>query len=223
MLVSQHLHLKMPAPAEQLHQKDRRPYHLGLHLQQRRREVLALLYPADPLPSPALRRLHHQRVPHHVALLERLLHCGDARLLVELRGHVGVARVQLLLHRDPGPAPINAWHAGGLRDDRGPDLVAQSVHCDRARAQKGDFALVRCKSGRKRRVLRRMPPASPHSIDLLPLGNVDNEIHVGVVIVVRAAGDLHDLVSEADVLGVGCEIIGCDHANEAQRLFNAEL
>jgi hypothetical protein len=37
-----------------------------------------------------------------------------------------------------------------------------------------------------------MPPARPDGIDALALSHLDNEVHVGVVVLVGATGDLEE-------------------------------
>lgn len=46
------------------------------------------------------------------------------------------------------------------------------------------------------------------------LGNVDNELDVGVVVVVCAAGDLDIVVGHANVVGVGLQVLGGGHDGE---------
>ena len=55
-----------------------------------------------------------------------------------------------------------------------------------------------------------MSPASPHSLHLHALGDVDNKVDVGVVVVVGAAGRIHVQVCHAHVLGVGLHILRGD-------------
>jgi hypothetical protein len=75
-------------------------------------------------------------------------------------------------------------------------------------------------------------PSSPHGVHVHALGNIDNELDVGIVIVVGAAGYLHItlgtpstapsascthlniLVRHANVLGIGLEILGRRHDGE---------
>ena len=46
---------------------------------------------------------------------------------------------------------------------------------------------------------------------IVPLGDVEDEVDVGVVVVVGPAPDLHHVVGHLDVLGVGLEVLGSDH------------
>lgn len=53
--------------------------------------------------------------------------------------------------------------------------------------------------------------------DLPALGDLHNEHHVGVVVVVGAAGHVHHLVRHADVLGVGAHVVRRGHHHEGDR------
>lgn len=46
-------------------------------------------------------------------------------------------------------------------------------------------------------------PSGPNGVDIHALSNVDNELDVGVVVVVGAAGNLDIVVGHANVVGVG--------------------
>jgi hypothetical protein len=63
-------------------------------------------------------------------------------------------------------------------------------------------------------VLAGVAPASPDRIDLCALSDVDDQIDVGVVVVVRAARNRHKVVGHADVLGVGVQILGRCHGDK---------
>lgn len=54
------------------------------------------------------------------------------------------------------------------------------------------------------------------------LGNVDNDIDVGVVVVVGSTGDLDVLVSHANVVGVDLEILGRGHDGKLDGALRAE-
>lgn len=45
-------------------------------------------------------------------------------------------------------------------------------------------------------------PASPDGMDVHALGNVDNQLDVGIVVVICAAGDFDVVVSHSNVVGV---------------------
>lgn len=57
-------------------------------------------------------------------------------------------------------------------------------------------------------------PSSPDSVNSSALSNIDNEIHVGVVVVVGSSWHLNILIGHADVFGVDLEILRCCHDGE---------
>ena len=59
-----------------------------------------------------------------------------------------------------------------------------------------------------------MTPARPHCVRTDALGDVDDELHVGVVIVVGTAWHRHELVGELDVGSVGLDVVGRGHGDE---------
>ena len=49
-------------------------------------------------------------------------------------------------------------------------------------------------------ILRSMTPASPHSLHLGPLGNVQDQLNIGVVVIVCSTGNRHVVIGQPDVL-----------------------
>lgn len=65
-------------------------------------------------------------------------------------------------------------------------------------------------------------PAGPDGVDIHALGNVDNQLDVGVIVVVGAAGDLDVVVGHANIVGIGLEVLGSGHDGEVDGLFVAK-
>lgn len=59
-----------------------------------------------------------------------------------------------------------------------------------------------------------MTPASPDGVHACALGHVDDEIDIGVVVVVAAAGNFDVLVGHADVVGIDLEVLWRGHDDE---------
>ena len=53
-------------------------------------------------------------------------------------------------------------------------------------------------------------------------GNVNNEVNVRVVVVIRSTWHRHVLVSHSNVLGVRSQVFWCDHDDEAYGMFVLE-
>ena len=49
---------------------------------------------------------------------------------------------------------------------------------------------------------------------IVPLGNVEDQVDVGIVVVVGPSPDLNDVVGHLDVLRVGLEVLGSHHDDE---------
>lgn len=59
-------------------------------------------------------------------------------------------------------------------------------------------------------------------MDIHSLGDVDNQLHVGIVVIICASWNLHILICHSDVVGVGLQIFGCRHDSELNRPLVAE-
>lgn len=59
-------------------------------------------------------------------------------------------------------------------------------------------------------------------MDIHSLGHIDNQLHVGVVVIIRATWHLHILICHSDVVCVGLQIFGCRHNSELNRPLVAE-
>lgn len=76
------------------------------------------------------------------------------------------------------------------------------------------------KSGGK--MLGNHSPSSPHRVDVHALGNIHDQFHVGIVVVVCASGDLDVVVGHSDVVCVGRQIFGGSHDGEVDGSLVAE-
>lgn len=65
-------------------------------------------------------------------------------------------------------------------------------------------------------------PASPDSVHVSAFGNVDDEIDIGVVVVVGAAGNLNVLVGHANVLGIDRQVFRSGHDNKLNGALEAK-
>lgn len=66
-------------------------------------------------------------------------------------------------------------------------------------------------------------PSSPNGVDTCPLGDVNDEVDVGVVVVVGAAGNLDEAVSHADVVGVDLSVRWSGGAGRVSPLQREEI
>lgn len=57
-------------------------------------------------------------------------------------------------------------------------------------------------------------PSSPYSVDIHALGNIDNEFDIGVVVVIGTARDFYVMISHADIIGIGLQILRRGHDGE---------
>jgi hypothetical protein len=65
-------------------------------------------------------------------------------------------------------------------------------------------------------------PASPNGVHVHSFGNIDDELDVGVVVVVGATGNLDVVICHPDVVGVGLQILGRGHDCELDGPLVAE-
>ena len=52
---------------------------------------------------------------------------------------------------------------------------------------------------------------------IIPLGNVEDQIDVGIVVVIGPSPDLNNVVGHLDVLGIGLEVLGSHHDDKLDR------
>mmetsp|Transcript_5630 Transcript_5630/g.20268 ORF Transcript_5630/g.20268 Transcript_5630/m.20268 type:complete len:528 (+) Transcript_5630:389-1972(+) len=122
MDVSQQLDLEVAAPRCELHGKDGGPRDLGLDLLEDVGDVLAVQNLSDSLSATAPRGFEHDRVADLVADLRGLVPIADAGLPVHILGDHAIAL--LIRHSDVTATPPEGGNLGGLREDRGANLVA---------------------------------------------------------------------------------------------------
>ena len=75
---------------------------------------------------------------------------------------------------------------------------SKSVCCSYPLTNEDDVVFM--KQLRQGRIFRGMTPSGPHSLNLCATSDVQDELDIGVVIVVRATGNRDILVSQTDVL-----------------------
>mmetsp|Transcript_7504 Transcript_7504/g.21243 ORF Transcript_7504/g.21243 Transcript_7504/m.21243 type:complete len:306 (-) Transcript_7504:285-1202(-) len=218
MGVCHKLDLEVAARGGQLHHKDGGSGHLALHLTKDGLHLLVVHALADALAAAAPRGLEHHGVAHPGAGGHRLLRAVHTCLSV----YVGRDNTVAVLEgdADAGSAPWQSRHAGRLGEDRGANLVSQGSHGDGSRAKEPDADLVQ--GVWQVRVLRGVAPSRPHGLDPGTLGDLQDELHICVVVVIGAAGDLHKLVCEADVLGVGLDVLRGCHGHQHNGLARAK-
>ena len=79
-----------------------------------------------------------------------------------------------------------------LCNKRRADLVAKCVHRAAGWADKRDLLCRARERVGQLRVLRSVTPPGPHGLDARALGNINDEVHVGIVVVVGTTGHLRD-------------------------------
>lgn len=107
-----------------------------------------------------------------------------------------------------------------MGDDGRRDLIAERVHTPRRGTHEGDAECGELAG--QGRVLGRVAPAGPHSVTRVAVGDVGDEVDVGEVVVVRAAGHLGPDVGHADVLGVSGDVFGSGHGDKLDGPLVAE-
>lgn len=65
-------------------------------------------------------------------------------------------------------------------------------------------------------------PACPNCVDIHPLGNIYDQLHIGVVVVVGAARHFDVVVCHSDVVCVGLQIFGRGHDRKLDGALVAE-
>mmetsp|Transcript_5933 Transcript_5933/g.20770 ORF Transcript_5933/g.20770 Transcript_5933/m.20770 type:complete len:1684 (+) Transcript_5933:5712-10763(+) len=212
--VRHHLHLEVPGVRGQLLYEYRRAGHLRGNLREAGRHLLVVGHLADALAAAALARLDHARVAHALDAVQGVLHAVQRRLVEHVRrdGRAG--------HREPRARPRYDVHVTRLREEVRADLVAHRLHALRRGAQEYDAVLAQRRG--QLGVLRRVAPAGPHRLGLHAPRHLDDELDVVVVVAVGAAGDAHELVGEADVLRVCCNVLGRRHRYDVEDVVAAE-
>lgn len=122
-----------------------------------------------------------------LSCLQTIVNARDAALAIQLGLDLqGLLRVVVVILTPVGlqarSAPWQGRHVGRLRHDGRRDLVSQGPHGFLGRPDESN--LVFGEQFRQSRVLRGMAPAGPDSLGSDPLSNVQNQVHIGVVVVV---------------------------------------
>lgn len=65
-------------------------------------------------------------------------------------------------------------------------------------------------------------PSCPHGVHIHPLRNIDNQLDVGIIIIIGSTGNLDVLVGHANIVGVGGQIFGRGHHSELDSPLVAE-
>lgn len=65
-------------------------------------------------------------------------------------------------------------------------------------------------------------PSCPNRVDVHPLSNIHDQLHIGVVVVIGAAGHLNVVICHSDVVCVGLQIFGGGHDRELDGALVAE-
>jgi len=75
--------------------------------------------------------------------------------------------------------------------------VTLETRCQRSPTDENDAILVQ--QFRQFWILRRMTPSGPDGLHLGSLGNVQDQLNIGVVVVVRSARHWHILIGQPDI------------------------
>ncbi|PNY27761.1 Uncharacterized protein TCAP_02317 [Tolypocladium capitatum] len=242
VLVGQQLDLEMPGVAGQLHDEDGGAGDLAGGGLVQGLEVVGADGLADALAATALGGLDHDGEANLLGLFQAILPRGDAALGVHVVRDGDDAVIVDLDAVDARPRPGDAGDGGVLCDDGGRDFVAERPHGGAGGANEDDLVggggqrlwqlgvlggvaprgRQYSSVGGTRGTAVVALPARPNCVDVHTLGNVDNQLDVGVVVVVGAARDLDVVVGHADVVGVGPQVLGGGHDGEVDGALIAE-
>lgn len=239
-----------PKHEEEIEREGARRQHtgnLGEDSLERLLEVRLLLDHADALSSATLGRLDHDRVANLCRALEALVGVVDARLLVNLVRDGDEAVVGRRHLVDARTGPVHARDLRVLRDDGRRDLVAERAHGRAGRADEDNLVLRGGERFGQARVLRgvtpvrktrnmisdqgradeerdesRDAPAGPDGVNARALRNIDNDVDVGIIVVVGATGHLDVLVGHANVVGVDAQVFRGRHDDKLDGALRAK-
>ena len=190
VLIRQQLHFQMTGIAGELHDEDGRPGDLRRGGVVQGDEVLLLLDLANTLTAATFGRLDHDGEPDLLGLLQALLGGESAPLVVDLvcDGDDPIVIDRDLLDTSAGPR--NAGYPSVLRDNRRGDLVTQRSHGG-GRGPNEDDLLRRSRQRLgKPGVFRGMAPTGPNGVHVHSFSDIDDQIDVGIVVVIRPTGNL---------------------------------
>ena len=227
VLVTDDLDLDVTGVLTELHEEDGRADDLVGDLNVGVLEVLLVVDEADALTATALGGLDHDAVLVADVLggLDGLLDGAAGGLLEDLVGD-GALVVELglegtVLGSAVGATPGDGGNAGGLGEDVGGNLVAEDAHDGSGRADELDAHGL--EGVGELGILRGVAPAGPDGVDAVLLGDLGDDVDVGVVVEVLAGGDLHKRVGQPHELGVGLEVLGGGHGDELDGVLVAQL
>mmetsp|Transcript_33651 Transcript_33651/g.68849 ORF Transcript_33651/g.68849 Transcript_33651/m.68849 type:complete len:414 (-) Transcript_33651:479-1720(-) len=216
MLISDDLHLNVPSTLAKLHHEDRRSWNFILHLDEAALQVFLLLHHSDPFSSSTFGGFDHHGESNafdcFLGLLHRT-HCAFPKNVLwngTIRAQIGFKTFS---------TPRNGWNASRLCQDVGRNLVTQHRHHGRGGANEGDAKWFQ--TIRKFGILRSMSPARPYSIHALRLGNIHNEVNIGIVVDVFSSRDFNVGICQSNEFGICLQILGSGHDDEFKHIVRA--
>mmetsp|Transcript_15372 Transcript_15372/g.27090 ORF Transcript_15372/g.27090 Transcript_15372/m.27090 type:complete len:214 (-) Transcript_15372:234-875(-) len=201
-----------------LHHKDRRAGDLALHLAVQTGDILSTGDLADTLASTTLTCLDHDRVADAIGTGKCVLRGGDIGLVIHRLRDAGLLVVDPQIISVPG----NRRHTSRLGDNGGSDFISQGLHGLCGRADESHFVLQLGKTSRQGRVLTGVAPHRHHRINLQVLGDLADEVDVGIVVVIGTTRNVHHLVCHPDVLRICAHVFGCGHNHKLNHSFIPE-
>lgn len=241
ILIGKKLDLQMPGAVGELHDEDGRAGNFASGSIVKRLEVVLAEDLADTLATTTLGGLDHYWETNLPGLLETLLPRVDTALEVNVIGNRNNAVVVDRDLVDTGTRPRDTRNVGVLGDNRRGNLVTERAH-GRTRGTDEDDLLGGSRKGlgklgvlggvapirsqyhpiNARSTTLFYSPTSPHSVDIHTLGNINDKLDIGVVVVICAAGDFDVVISHPDVVGIGLQIFGGGHNGELDGALVAE-
>mmetsp|Transcript_48480 Transcript_48480/g.113585 ORF Transcript_48480/g.113585 Transcript_48480/m.113585 type:complete len:411 (-) Transcript_48480:359-1591(-) len=218
VLVSHNLNFNVSSSLAKLHHKDGRSRHLVLNLEEAALEILLFLHHSDAFAPSSLRSLDHHRKPNMLHRLLRLLNRGDGSLVEDLLGN-GAIRAKVGLQAVT--TPRNRWDTRRLCQNIGCDFVPEHRHDRRGGSYKSDSQLLQLH--RQFGILRCMTPARPNGIYTLRLGDLHDQIHIGIVVDVLSSRNFDIGICQPNELGICLQILWSCHDNKLEGIVQAKL
>mmetsp|Transcript_33963 Transcript_33963/g.74704 ORF Transcript_33963/g.74704 Transcript_33963/m.74704 type:complete len:459 (+) Transcript_33963:4774-6150(+) len=227
VLVTDDLNLDVTGVLTKLHEEDGGSDDLIGNLDVGVLEILLVVHETDALTTATLGSLDHDTilVTNLLGGLDGLLDVAAGSLLEgivgdgTLLGKLGLEGTIVRTTVRAGPG--DGGNAGSLSEDVGGNLVTEDAHDGAGGSDELDAHLL--EGVGELGILGRVAPTGPDGIDALLLGNLGDNINVGVVVKVLPGGDLDEGIGETDELGVGLEIFRGGHGNELDGALISKL
>ena len=201
VLIGNELDFQVTSILRQFHDKNGAPRHFSTYLAIGIGHLVGLIDASNPLASSTFGCLDHDGESEFDGTFFRLRRCGNSSFFIDLFGET--SHIWIVRCFNVGAIPSNAGNSCRLCNDGGSDFISQRSHGRSLWSNEFDGRIGLCKSFRECGIFTGVSPSSPDGVDTMQACQFDNEGNIGIVMIVGATRNVHDDITDANILCVG--------------------